>query len=165
MDFRYNKALGGGALMDAGGYVVKLATLLLGDTIRLCGAKRQVDEDYKVDVFDTVMFSNNEGLVYQGAFGMDCHYQCTLEIWGSRGKLITNRIFTSPTGYSPSVIIEDKAGQELLQLNPDKHFKNSIEVFKSAIKDVNLNSQLKEELLLQSKLISEIKARMGSTNE
>ena len=29
-DFRYNKALGGGALLDAGGYTMKYATTLLG---------------------------------------------------------------------------------------------------------------------------------------
>lgn len=31
-DFRYNKALGGGALLDAAGYVTKLARLMLGST-------------------------------------------------------------------------------------------------------------------------------------
>ena len=34
-DFRYNKELGGGALLDAGGYVIKLATKLLGEDITL----------------------------------------------------------------------------------------------------------------------------------
>lgn len=37
-DFRYNKSLGGGALIDAGGYTIKYASLLLNDTIKVSSA-------------------------------------------------------------------------------------------------------------------------------
>jgi len=164
-DFRYSKALGGGALMDAGGYVVKLATLLLGDTIKVCSAQKQVDAEYEVDIFDSVMFSNDEGLVFQGSFGMDCHYQCGLEIWGSKGKLSTNRIFTAPAGYTPYVVIEDKDGVETVQLKADMHFKHSIEEFCIAIGNVNVRTEIKKGLLLQSKLVSEINHIMEGENE
>jgi len=164
-DFRYSKNLGGGALMDAGGYVVKLAKLLLGDTIRVCGAQKQVDLDYEVDVFDSVMFSNDEGLAFQGSFGMDCHYQCELEIWGSKGKLSTDRIFTAPAGYTSTAVIESKEGQELVKLKPDMHFKNSIEEFCKAINDLHIRSEMKKDLLLQSKLVTEIKEMIEDAND
>jgi len=164
-DFRYSKNLGGGALMDAGGYVVKLAKLLLGDTIRVCGAQKQVDLDYEVDVFDSVMFSNDEGLAFQGSFGMDCHYQCELEIWGSKGKLSTDRIFTAPAGYTSTAVIESKEGQELVKLKPDIHFKNSIEEFCKAINDLHIRSEMKKDLLLQSKLVTEIKEMIEEAND
>ena len=34
-DFRYNRDLGGGALLDCGGYTVKLAGLFLGMTAKM----------------------------------------------------------------------------------------------------------------------------------
>lgn len=159
-DFRYNKELGGGALMDAGGYVIKLATLLLGDSIKLCSAQKQLDENYDVDIFDSVMFKNKDGLTYQGSFGMDCHYQCSLEVWGSTGKLFTNRIFTAPAGFIPKVIIEDKNGQEEIELKEDKHFKHSIEHFYMAISDKEERDKMKKALLLQSKLVTEVREKM-----
>lgn len=159
-DFRYNKELGGGALMDAGGYVIKLATLLLGDSIKLCSAQKQLDENYDVDIFDSVMFKNKDGLTYQGAFGMDCHYQCSLEVWGSTGKLFTNRIFTAPAGFISKVIIEDKNGQEEIELKEDKHFKHSIEHFYMAISDKKERDKMKKALLLQAKLVTEVREKM-----
>ena len=160
-DFRYNKELGGGALMDAGGYVTKLATLLLGKSIKVCAAQTQNDSDYSVDIFDSVLFKNDEGLTFQGSFGMDCHYKCELEVWGSKGRIQTGRIFTAPVGYVPSVIIEDNEGQRIVKLKDDCHFKHSIEHFCIAIDDNNEKEKLKESIILQAKLIETIKEKMG----
>lgn len=164
-DFRYDKQLGGGALMDVGGYITKLATLLLGKSIKVCTAEMQLDSNYEVDILDTVTFSNNEGLAFQGSFGMDCYYQCSLEVWGSKGKLLTNRIFTAPVGFNPTVIIEDGEGKEVIELKSDKHFKNSIKYFYKAITDEKESNNMKEDLLLQSKLVSEIREKMISVME
>ena len=50
-DFRYNKKLGGGALLDCGGYTIKYASILLGETAKLGFAKLNKIEDFNVDVF------------------------------------------------------------------------------------------------------------------
>ena len=164
-DFRYSKALGGGALMDAGGYVVKLATLLLGDSIKVCAIQKQADLNYEVDIFDSVMFSNKDGMSFQGSFGMDCQYQCSLEVWGSIGKLSTNRIFTAPSDFEPTVIIENKNAQEIIKLSADMQFKHSIEVFVRAIENMGVRSHIKENMLLQSKLVSELKNLVERVND
>ena len=164
-DFRYNKNLGGGALMDVGGYVTKLATLLLGNSIKVCNAEMQLDSEYEVDILDSVTFSNENGLSFQGSFGMDCYYQCSLEVWGSKGKLFTNRIFTAPPGFVPTVILEDKDGKRIIELKADNHFKNSIEQFCKAVIYKKDRISMKEDLLLQSKLIEEIREKMISSME
>lgn len=164
-DFRYNKSLGGGALMDVGGYVTKLATLLLGKSIKVCNAEMQIDSEYEVDILDSVTFSNKDGLSLQGSFGMDCYYQCSLEFWGSQGKLFTNRIFTAPPGFVPTVILENKEGQKIIELKSDNHFKKSIEQFCKAIIYKEERISMKEDLLLQSKLIEEIREKMISSME
>ncbi|TGE33790.1 Gfo/Idh/MocA family oxidoreductase [Desulfosporosinus sp. Sb-LF] len=156
-DFRYNDALGGGALLDAGGYVVKLATLLLGNTIQVRAAKTNHLADYNVDMFGNATFENSAGLVLQGAFGMDCYYQCNLEAFGSSGKLYTNRIFTAPSGLQPVVTIETAEGKTEIKLPADNHFRRSIELFGQATKDEELQKEMAQALMLQAKLVETIR--------
>ena len=159
-DFRYNKALGGGALLDACGYPVKLATLLLGPTAKVDSAKMQFQPEYEVDMAGSVSLSNDDGLVCQIGYGMDCGYRCSLEVWGSTGRLLTNRIFTAPPGLAPVVQIETNAGTETRELQPDSHFQHSIEAFLTEITDEAAREAMYESILLQSRLIEEIR-RMG----
>ena len=49
-DFRYNKELGGGALLDCGGYTLKLATYFLGETTRLVTSQKNYSKDLEVDI-------------------------------------------------------------------------------------------------------------------
>ena len=50
-DFRYNPALGGGALLDAGGYTMKYADYLLGSTSKVVTAQVNYIEGFKVEMF------------------------------------------------------------------------------------------------------------------
>ncbi len=82
-DFRYNKALGGGALLDAGGYTMKYANYLLGDTAKVVTAQVNNIDGFEVEMFGSCTMVNEEGLTAQLAFGMDNDYKCEVEIWGS----------------------------------------------------------------------------------
>lgn len=155
-DFRYSKSLGGGALLDAGGYVTKLASIFLGDSIKVQSASKNMIEGFDVDMYGSVTFINERGLVCQAAYGMDCYYQCNLEVWGSHGKLSTNRIFTAPKDFTPKVLIDTAEGSEEIILHADNHFSKSIEMFYNAIKCSQLSEQLRNEIILQSKLIEDI---------
>ena len=101
-----------------------------------------------------------DGLVCQIGYGMDCGYRCSLEVWGSKGRLMTNRIFTAPPGLSPVVQIETAAGTETRELAPDDHFRHSIEHFLTEIKDMKERDAMFESISLQSRLIDEIR-RLG----
>lgn len=128
-DFRYNKALGGGALLDAGGYCMKYASWLLGDTARLVCANAYYETEFEVDIFGSATMVNDEGTVVQMSFGMDCDYKCELEAWGSTGTLTTGRILTAPDGLEPDMVI--KHNQELVtkKLPADNAFEKSIRHF------------------------------------
>lgn len=128
-DFRYNKALGGGALLDAGGYCMKYASWLLGDTARLVCANAYYEPEFEVDIFGSATMVNDEGTIVQMSFGMDCDYKCELEAWGSTGTLTTGRILTAPDGLEPDMVI--KHNQELVtkKLPADNAFDKSIRRF------------------------------------
>ena len=143
-DFRYKKSLGGGALLDAGGYCMKYASWLLGDSARLVCANSYYEPEYEVDIFGSCSMINDEGTVVQMSFGMDCDYKCELEAWGSSGTLTTGRILTAPDGFEPDLIIKHNQDVIVKKLPADNAFEKSIHRFfdcltNDAIREENYN--------------------------
>lgn len=154
-DFRYNKALGGGALLDAGGYCMKYASWLLGDTARLVCANSYYEPEFEVDIFGSCTMANNEGVVVQMSFGMDCDYKCELEAWGSTGTLTTGRILTAPDGLEPDMTI--KHNQEFIskKLPADNAFEKSIRRFYDCLISDEVREDNYSIIERQSKLLEE----------
>ncbi len=134
-DFRYNKSLGGGALLDCGGYTLKYASLLLGASARLTTSSSYYEENEEVDIFGSATLVNTEGVVAQLSFGMDCNYKCMIEAWGSQGTLTTGRVLTAPDGFEPDVIIRKGNDEEVRKLPSDEAFVKSIRFFADCIED------------------------------
>lgn len=132
-DFRYNKELGGGALLDCGGYPIRLALELLGETAKVTQAKLIQPEGYEVDLYGSAVLENADGQCAQISFGMDNAYQCQLEVWGSKLTLIAPRIFTAPHDYIPRFQIYDSRGTSTACLELDDSFKNSLSCFYNMI--------------------------------
>lgn len=160
-DFRYIKKLGGGALMDAAGYPIKLATILLGNSIKVDAATMNYIENYEVDMYGSVSLSNEQGSVCQIGYGMDCEYQCNLEIWGSRGKMFVDRIFTAPPDYELVITITKGKDTKLIKVGVDSHFQHSIEQFVLETRNDTMREEMYEEILLQAKLIEDIRKISG----
>ncbi len=156
-DFRYNRKLGGGALLDAGGYTMKLATELLGKDIRLVAATANYIPEFEVDAYGSAYLENGRGVVAQVAFGMDNDYKCDLEIWGSKGTLTTGRIMTAPNGFEPSYTIKKNQDYSEGKLPADDAFLKSIEQFGTCVKEDTAREENYENLLLQERLIEEFK--------
>lgn len=128
-DFRYKKELGGGALLDCGGYPVRLALELLGENTRVSQARLVRPEGYEVDLYGSAVLENDGGLCAQVSFGMDNAYQCRLEVWGSEAALIAPRIFTAGPDFSPQMILRTSSGETQVELEQDDQFLHSIERF------------------------------------
>lgn len=134
-DFRYCKNLGGGAVLDAGGYCIRLASWLLGPSAKLVYADSRFEPDFEVDIFGSGIMRNDEGTSVQFSFGMDCDYKCQLEAWGSKGTISTDRILTAPDGLEPGIMI--KHNQDIIKskLHSDTAFCNSIRHFIQCVND------------------------------
>lgn len=128
-DFRYVKALGGGALIDAGGYTIKYASMLLGPTAKILYSKLNYTDEYDVDLYGSGALANDEGKVVHISFGMDNEYKCELEVWGSKGILSTGRVLTAPAGFVPKMQIKSGNDTSEIDLPSDDTFKKSILYF------------------------------------
>ena len=160
-DFRYHKALGGGALLDCGGYTIKLANLLLGKSAKIETANLVYEDEFDVDIFGSAVLSNDDGMVAQISFGMDNTYKNELEIWGNKSRIYTNRIFTAPDGYNPVVSIENTNGLENITLESDESFAKSINRFYDCINNKDVRLENYESLYKQSHLVEEFKNKAG----
>lgn len=153
-DFRYNKELGGGALLDCGGYTVNLAAMLLGETIEMKASKLNYEAGCEVDLYGSASFENKEGTVAQISFGMDNCYKCDLEIWGSTGNILANRIFTAPVGFEPEAILQTGNEKKVIRLKSDDTFLKSIEHFRGCIEDKKTRKENYAEISKQAVLMN-----------
>lgn len=156
-NIRYQKAIGGGALLDAGAYTLKIAQIILGSVIYIDGASLDKPFDKEVDISGSAYIKlKNSHVTAQVAFGFDNFYQNSLEIWGSKGKLTASRIFTAGPGIKARVRIETSDGQDNLNEIEDDHFHNMLNHFSELIQTGNgLNNEY-DQNVNQARLIAEV---------
>lgn len=152
-DFRYNKELGGGALLDCGGYPVRLALEMLGDTAKVVHSKLVQPEGFGVDLYGSAVMENDAGEVAQLSFGMDNAYQCQLEVWGSKATLIAPRIFTAGDGVKPSLILRTSSDESKIELDADDQFLHSMQVFANKVFEIPMQN---DDIFTQSSMMQEI---------
>jgi dTDP-3,4-didehydro-2,6-dideoxy-alpha-D-glucose 3-reductase len=162
-NIRYQKTLGGGALLDAGAYTIKVSQIFLGDEIYVDSASLTRPHDQEVDIWGSASIKQENGhLTAQIAFGFDNFYQNTLEIWGSKGKLTASRIFTAGPGVQAKVTIENRDGIDAINLPEDNHFLNMLDHFSELINTGNGIDNEYSQNINQARLIRELsdKSRM-----
>lgn len=157
-NIRYVSELGGGALLDAGAYTTKVSQILLGYGLEVKAANLNSYNNSQVEIWGGAYLSDPQtGNFAELAFGFDNFYQCGIELWGSKGKIFTNRLFTAPDGFSPEIIIEDSNGKRMLNVPPENHFEKMLNHFYDLICG-NINSDDEHiQNLDQARLLNDIK--------
>lgn len=154
-DFRYSSKLGGGALIDAGGYTIKYASMLLGNSAKVLYARMNFINDFDVDLYGSGALADSDGATVQIAFGMDNNYKCELEVWGSKGCLTTDRVLTAPAGFTPEVVIRKGNVDEKRKLPADDAFAKSINRFLDCVMDENSRKLNYAMIIKQAELVDE----------
>ena len=88
-----------------------------------------------------------EGAAAQLSFGMDNQYKCELEIWGSRGTIFTDRIFTAPPELETKVLLTKGLDKKEIISGADDQFLKIIRVFESCIADDDLRTGMYGQML------------------
>lgn len=156
-DFRYNKELGGGALIDAGGYTIKYANRLLGNHAKLAYANMNYTSEFDVDVYGSAAMLNDKGETVQISYGMDNDYKCDLEVWGSTGSLKTNRVLTAPVDFIPQVTIRKENSDIVRELPNDDTFYKSICYFNECINNNEVRKESYCNIARQAGLVDEFR--------
>lgn len=159
-NIRYQASLGGGALLDAGAYPVKVTQLLLGNNLIVQAANLYTNDQREVDIYGNALLKEpSTGISAFCAFGFDNFYQCGVEVWGSSGKVSTNRLFTAPFGFKPTILLENNEGNKVIEVESDNHFNNMLCHFYSAVFDDKIKHLEYTQNVSQARIISEIKTK------
>lgn len=87
-DFRYNKSLGEGALIDAGGYTIKYGSYLLGDTAKLTTTQLNYIDEFGVDMYGSATMVNDKGVTAQLALVWTMTISVTLKFGEVKEQLL-----------------------------------------------------------------------------
>lgn len=156
-NIRYQKDIGGGALLDAGAYTIKISQIILGGEIYIDSAILDKPFDKEVDISGSAYIKlKNSHVTAQIAFGFDHFYQNLLEIWGSKGKLTASRIFTAGPGIKATVRIEHCDGYDNLYEFEDDHFHNMLNHFSELIHTRNGLDNEYYQNINQARIIEEL---------
>jgi predicted dehydrogenase len=156
-DFRYDNQVGGGALRDAAGYVVRAASFITKRNYTVEGASIYYEPTTKTSLYGNAFLASSDGVGAFLAFGFDNFYQCNYEIWGSKGKLTVKRAFTPKPNEVTALLVETANQIEEISCEPCNHFVKALEEFHSLCQGNQANkAKHYNEILLQSKTIDKI---------
>lgn len=159
-NFRYDVSLGGGALLDAGAYVIKCLGVFFPDyKIKILHAlasfKRETDCDLSGGIYGIA--SNKSGsFPFFLNYGFDNAYKCGVEIWGSESILTTDRTFTAGPSVIPQIWKIDNNTWTNIKTTTDNHFRNKFEDFIFKIQS-QCYSKTYDDIIRQSKLLEDVK--------
>jgi len=133
-DVRYRADLGGGALLDAGIYPVRLAQYFLGDELTVAGSALRMDPESGVDVAGSALLMAPAGATATVTFGFEHSYGAKYTLWGSKGRLTVDRAFTPPHTMSPLVRIDEQDHAEEIVFPAEHQFAHSVASFADAVR-------------------------------
>ncbi len=155
-NFRYDDAVGGGALLDAAGYTVRAVQFVLGNDYEVKAANLKYDPATGTNIYGGAFMENGSGISAHISFGFDHFYQANYEIWGSKGKILVDRAFTPRLDFSPVIILEKQGEKQEFPIEPDNHFVGSLKEFYRAITQGDHEKHYGE-VLAQSKALDDIR--------
>lgn len=153
-NFRYNNEIGGGALLDCAGYVVRASFFILQQKLKVKAATVFYSSD--TSIFGSAYLQGERGVAASVSFGFDNFYQCNYIIWGSKGKLTLKKAFTPKKDEKPICVIETDSGIENISFESDNHFIGAFSAFYNSITCMSNRHCLYNEILNQSESLTKI---------
>jgi hypothetical protein len=156
-NIRYDNSLGGGALLDAGAYVLNSLSFITKEKQNISSSIMKYSNDFGVDFHGYVSTISESGIVSQVSYGFDNFYQNNIIIWGNKGILKMNRAFTSPEDFSHSLeLITGNNNIENISVNS---YNPGIKLCKKFADLIDLNdfSSTHGDILNQAQLINDVK--------
>ena len=160
-NFRYQAALGGGALWDVGPYLVASSRILFGvEPVTVdCRVLARSNSDVEIAFSALGTFPGGGSLV--GHFGFDTAYVNRLQLIGRTHSVEIDRAFTTPADYANTVHVIGPNGASSVDVPPADAFRCFFEhvVGRIAAHDV---SRLAADILADSHLLDRYRRAAGA---
>jgi dTDP-3,4-didehydro-2,6-dideoxy-alpha-D-glucose 3-reductase len=154
-NFRYDKNIGGGVVFDAAGYPLRATHLILGNDLVVTSSSLYLSKKTNTALYGSAFLKNSSGKSSQISFGFDNYYQCSYEVWGSKGKITVKKAFTPRSNEEPEIIIENQNGIKIINAPSDNHFKKAFIKFSELIQH-EYKELAYNDILIQSQSLDSI---------
>jgi predicted dehydrogenase len=153
-NIRYNKALGGGILNDAGCYPINASRMLFKSEPSGILCDLVIDEEKKIDIKATIFMSFDNQRYSQSVVGYDLFYQSTYSIWGSQGYMSLTRAYNVPPDMHVILDVNANNGNDKISIQTADHFQLMIDSFCRELKNPKTAPYVfEEDLLNQAKVM------------
>lgn len=155
-DIRLRPDLGGGALLDTGGYPIRAAQLHLGGGLSVAGAVLRHDAELGVDTGGSALLRGPDCVAAHVTFGIEHQYRSVCELLGTAGRLVVEHAFSPPADHRPVLhLVDGRHGQRTVVLDPEDQVANTVAAFvRAAAAGVVPDAEV---LLAQAQLVEEVR--------
>ena len=153
---RYDKNLGGGAVLDAGAYPIHSARKFFKrEPITAKACVHNGNET--VEIHGSVLLDFGMGQTALLAFGFDNMYRNSYSVWGTSGVITLTRAYSIPPTFSPTLILEQQGCREEHILKPFDPFLGEIEWFCQNVDNHDILEMWRQDASCQANVIEDIK--------
>ena len=135
-NIRYNRTLGGGALLDCSGYPIQASIHFLGTELSVESAsliEQPSSDDSRVDIAGDVTLRSKAGVPAHIYFGFNHEYQCMYEIIGSDGILKVSKAYTPRPSHETQINMIQGGTRTIHRVPAEDHFLTTAREFHSRI--------------------------------
>lgn len=136
--FRCDSILGGGALFDVGCYPVSAIQALFPDvTVNIRYSRIVVPDGSAIDTDGEAVISLSNGAAISLEWRINCSYRNEIDIWGEKGSVFSDKIFSKPYDHVPVFRLRNAQGVETTEYGEAAdHFALMLQYFRSTVADL-----------------------------
>jgi hypothetical protein len=157
-NIRYQKNLGGGALLDAGAYTLKISHILAMTKLNVLSAALHIDKARGIDLWGSAHLSDADNRVSAHlSFGFDNSYRCFAEVAGTKGRVNSERIFTAPPNFETTICQHMESGRTIQhKFAPANHFELMLAYFEKICGNREMREKEYAANLDQARLVQKV---------
>ena len=121
-NFRYQKSLGGGAIMDTAPYAVSVGRHFFGAKPTRVECIVSERNETGLDIEYSLLMSYPEGKTMVGHFGFNTEYINQIHLMGNRTNVLCNRIFTIPDTMENELVVNHLNEQKVVKTPSGNNF-------------------------------------------
>lgn len=126
-NFRYQKSLGGGAIMDTGPYAVSIGRYFFGLKPNKVECVVSERNETGLDIEYSLLMSYHDGKTMIGHFGFNTEYINQIHLMGNRTNVLCNRIFTIPESMENVLMVNHLNEQKIVKTQSGNNFELYLE--------------------------------------
>lgn len=134
-NFRYQKSLGGGAILDTAPYAVSIGRYFFGSKPERVVCVVSERDQNGLDIEYSLLMSYPEGKTMIGHFGFNTEYINQINLMGDRTNVVCNRIFTIPDNMENELVVNHLNERTIVKVpsgnNFELYLKEVLEVLKN----------------------------------